>query len=333
MPEWRWGTLVSWNGGQHQAVKAGGSILDGTFKSVCSLHKCGRRPTEFSPKFKKYSTPTLGSSILFIDLAVLSVSSMSQNHALILDLTREQLFNSTPGYTWPEAIEKIYPKDGTQNWTIKIPDRTGYYSTGTYNYTKYCDDYYLFSGYSLYDCAAVAVAAILVQDQDYILLDNDNAQNASLGIKSLQTFDGVGILKRILNCTRASCQGPDSEHGRQLENQYGPCGIEDITELSYDGGNPTSFLVSLAPLCSQITREPEPDIAGPGVSTWTFAYEVVFSNRLSDHNGIHFADCLGELVHSFLNPDTPRPQFFIGWESSTSPAPPQEKISKTSQPT
>lgn len=259
---------------------------------------------------------------------------MSNNPILTIELVDDQrhLVNATTGYTWPEALNRVYPKDDSQPWTIQLTNRTDYYSTRSFNYTYYCGDGGLFSwSGSLFDCASFAVSSFLVQEKGYIVTkENARKVNQSFNVGELKTFDDTGVFKQMFSCTQASCQGPDSEEGRRLEDQFGPCGI-DTNELAYNGGNPSGFLSSLEPLCLQVTREPEPDIAGPGVGPYIFDYEAVSSNWVSDHNGILFADCLGSLVHSFLNPDTSRPKGFIGRQSGTNPTSPEKKKPKTRQ--
>ncbi|KAK2755337.1 hypothetical protein CKAH01_01229 [Colletotrichum kahawae] len=193
---------------------------------------------------------------------------MSANHTLTIQLVddRQTAVNATPGFTWPAALNKLYPEDDTQSFTIKIPRPTTYYR---YNYTEYCSRS-LFSQWSrIYDCAAIAMSAILVQDKDYITdAENIRKANESLNFGELDSFDGIGVFRQILNCTRASCQGPHSE---QLAEQFGPCG-EDIAQLPSSYAKEEglrNILNPLESLCSQVIREPEPDIAGPGI---TMAY-------------------------------------------------------------
>lgn len=204
---------------------------------------------------------------------------MSANPTLTIQLVddRQTAVNATPGFTWPAALYKLYPGDDTQSFTINIPKQTGYYQ---YNYTEHCNGS-LFSHWSrIYDCAAIAISAILVQDKDYIT-DAANIQkaNESLNFGELESFNGVKVFRQILNCTRASCQGPHSE---QLAEQFGPCG-EDIAQLpsSYEREEDLrSILNPLKSLCSRVIREPEPDIAGPGVSKSSHESEYLSLTKL-----------------------------------------------------
>ncbi|EQB43158.1 hypothetical protein CGLO_18226 [Colletotrichum gloeosporioides Cg-14] len=193
---------------------------------------------------------------------------MTTKPILTIDLVsnRQALVNATPGFTWPEALKGIYPNDESKSFSIPIAKGYGY------NYTEHCQESLFFPYSRVYDCAAIAVSAILVQDGRYDTnAENIRKANESLNFGDLDSFDGIGVFRQILNCTRASCQG--SRHDmEQLEERFGPCG-EDIDELpsveSFRSSDLSKIFSPLESLCSKVTREPEPDIAGPGI---TMAY-------------------------------------------------------------
>ncbi|KAH0426499.1 hypothetical protein CcaCcLH18_10309 [Colletotrichum camelliae] len=120
----------------------------------------------------------------------------------------------------------------------------------------------------IYDCAALAVSALLIQNYNYTL-DPATATEANSLLKfgDLASFDGLGTLQRILSCVGASEPSTKGTFERLPETEFGAWALDSTSyykPFEVDE-NLKGALDYLKPLCSQV-RSPEADIAGPGVT-------------------------------------------------------------------
>ncbi|KAF5485525.1 hypothetical protein CGCF413_v013757 [Colletotrichum fructicola] len=120
----------------------------------------------------------------------------------------------------------------------------------------------------IYDCAALAVSALLIQKYNYTL-DPASANEADNFLKfgDLASFDGLGTLQRILSCVDASEPSGMTAHGRLPETEFGTWALNSTSYYHFYEieENLNDTLDYLKPLCSRV-RSPEADIAGPGVT-------------------------------------------------------------------
>ncbi|KAF3809062.1 hypothetical protein GCG54_00011258 [Colletotrichum gloeosporioides] len=173
--------------------------------------------------------------------------------------------NSTPGHTWPEMINRLYSSDLPD---VTVPLEYDYDSNVQQSIISTCQSSLFDNPLGIYDCAALAVSALLIQKYNYTL-DPASATEANNFLKfgDLASFDGLGTLQRILSCVDASEPSGMTAHGRLPETEFGTWALNSTSYYHFheieESLNDT--LDYLKPLCSQV-RSPEADIAGPGVT-------------------------------------------------------------------
>lgn len=173
--------------------------------------------------------------------------------------------NFALGHTWPEMINHLYSSD-LPNVTVPLE----YDSNVPQSIISTCQSSLFDNPLGIYDCAALAVSALLIQKYNYTL-DPASATEANkiLQFGDLASFDGLGTLQRILSCVGASEPSETATHGHLPETEFGTWALNSTSYYHFyeieESLNDT--LDYLKPLCSRV-RSPEADIAGPGVSTW-----------------------------------------------------------------
>lgn len=176
-----------------------------------------------------------------------------------------EVFNSTPGFMWPERLYDIYPRNFSTPQTVTVP------IAGYTNFTRDCEDPRMLDQASrTYNCAALSIAAILAQRRNFSLDDSSVREaNDRLPFGDLLSFNATGVLRRLVSCASNSCGGPGlaSDQAKLLEKEYGKCGegIGKLSPSSVDSGDLKVILDPLKSLCSLAVRDVEADIAGPGV--------------------------------------------------------------------
>ncbi|KAF6807520.1 hypothetical protein CSOJ01_08109 [Colletotrichum sojae] len=193
---------------------------------------------------------------------------MSANiSSIVFDLrSRYSVYNSTPGFMWPEILYGIYPRTFDAPQTVIVPV-IEYYTNVSNDCGSSSMLYYIGDAYN---CAALSIAATLAQKHNFSL-DDPSVREAgeNLGFKDLLSFNATGILEQIVGCASNSCGGPGMtpEQTKLLEKEYGKCGegIGELSPESVNGGDLKVILDPLRSLCSQSFRDVEADIAGPGI--------------------------------------------------------------------
>ncbi|KAK2755375.1 hypothetical protein CKAH01_01267 [Colletotrichum kahawae] len=171
--------------------------------------------------------------------------------------------NFTPGHTWPEMINHLYSSDLSD---VTVPLE---YDPNVHQSTiSICQSSLFDNPLGIYDCAALAVSALLIQNYNYTL-DPATATEANSLLKfgDLASFDGLGTLQRILSCVGASEPSTKGTFERLPETEFGAWALDSTSyykPFEVDE-NLKGALDYLKPLCFQ-ARSPEADIAGPGVT-------------------------------------------------------------------
>ncbi|KXH41739.1 hypothetical protein CSIM01_06993 [Colletotrichum simmondsii] len=179
---------------------------------------------------------------------------MAANHNLGMDF--DSYAYQAGGPRWPQMVYNIYnSKDSADPVTVELPSA---WKSGSINAQEDCyDPKFLFR--NSYGCAAIATSALLVQNHDFVADKTVKEANSKIHFGSLDEFNASRVIQAIVGCVEASCTG---------NNPLGDCD-PDVAKLKGSQAVPGSMdvvLGGLTSLCSFLTKEPEADIAGPGIA-------------------------------------------------------------------
>ncbi|KAF6825388.1 hypothetical protein CMUS01_09847 [Colletotrichum musicola] len=226
---------------------------------------------------------------------------MSANiSSIVFDLrSRSGVYNSTPGFMWPEILYGIYPRTFSDPQTVTVPLIQNYT-----NASRDCGGpWMLYYAGNAYNCAALSIAATLAQKHNFSL-DHPSVREAGQNLKfeDLLSFNATGILEQIVGCASNSCGGPGmtTDQTKLLGKEYGKCGegIGDLSPSNVNGNDLNVILGPLKGLCSLAPRDVEADIAGPGII-------VSYILQLSL--------CAWFFIFGTIIPREPSHSFFLWW--------------------
>ncbi|KAK1519916.1 hypothetical protein CPAR01_15409 [Colletotrichum paranaense] len=183
---------------------------------------------------------------------------MAANHNLGMDFGSYAY--QAGGPRWPQMVYNIYnSKDSAGPITVELPT---VWRSESIDAQKDCyDPKFLFHGSApnSYGCAAIATSALLVQNHDFVADKTAKEANSKINFGSLDKFNASRVIQAIVSCVEASCTG---------NNPLGDCDPEvaKLKESQAVAGSMDVVLSGLTSLCSFLTKEPEADIAGPGIA-------------------------------------------------------------------
>ncbi|KAL4722708.1 hypothetical protein ACLX1H_010591 [Fusarium chlamydosporum] len=139
---------------------------------------------------------------------------------------------------------------------------SGCHIDGVADCTRACNssDLFFSSLETFYNCAALAAAAHWTQAAKSYYVSEETERNASavMGSGTLADFDGEPVLKSLIACAQDSCDN---------DGLSKPCN-RSIDRLSYGESTPEDIFEALDEFCPDLPAEVNPDIFGPGVSTY-----------------------------------------------------------------
>ncbi|KAI3536917.1 hypothetical protein CABS01_05993 [Colletotrichum abscissum] len=182
---------------------------------------------------------------------------MAANHTLTLGWGDS--YTSGGLAEWPMAVYDIYDsKDSSVH--VQLPMSWNQSSEPLDAQNNCYNPIFLFApnARNFYGCAVIAASAFLVQTHNFLVDKAFEDANPQVQYGSLEAFNASRVIRQIVGCAEASC----------TNNTLGDCDskVIDLTQDQVVTENLGEVLRTLQSLCSVLTKEPEADIAGPGIA-------------------------------------------------------------------
>ncbi|OHE90892.1 hypothetical protein CORC01_13807 [Colletotrichum orchidophilum] len=194
---------------------------------------------------------------------------MAVHHVLKMDW----LYYYYAAPSWPNYLYSIYNAKNSEDTSITVSLPYWWYDAESkIDAQKDCYDpkaLFELSTENWYGCAAIATSAFLVQNENITIDESVNEANKRANFGSLKTFNASRVVRQIVGCIEESCTD---------NNPLGECDprVAKLTQSQVIADDLNLVLDPLRDLCSVVQKEPEADIAGPGIAV-SYYIQVVLT--------------------------------------------------------